>query len=98
MSTTMRRIEELERRDEWFDSFHHIEGVFAWAIETNQCSANEAAGHLSEMKRIVPLELFVAGKWTPPPDWIPQTPAHAAKTVAMMDTFHAWGQAQGIAP
>ncbi|MGI8404852.1 MAG: hypothetical protein ACR2OE_08855 [Thermomicrobiales bacterium] len=98
MNTAIRRIEELERRSEWFEAFHHIEGVLAWAVASGQCSASEAAGHLSEMKRMVPLELFVAGKWTPPPDWIPQTPADASKTVTMITVFSEWEQSQGIAP
>ena len=94
MSATMRRIEELERRDEWHAAFAGIERVIAWAVAVGTCTAAEGAMHLSEMKRMVPLERFVAGRWTPPlfgPD-------HEAYTATMMEACHAWERSQGIAP
>lgn len=95
MSATMRRIEELERRDEWNAAFAETERVIAWAVATDQYTAAEGAAHLTQMKQAVPLAQFVAGHWTPPPA---ETPEAAAYTAAMMDAFHAWEQAQGIAP
>jgi len=95
VNATLRRIEELERRDEWHDAFASIERVIAWAVAVGTCTAAEGAVHLSEMKRMVPLERFVAGRWMPPPA---ETSEAAACTAAMMDAFHAWEHAQGIAP
>ncbi len=95
MNATLRRIEELERREEWHAAFAGIERVIAWAVAVDTCTAAEGAMHLSEMKRMVPLKRFVAGKWTPPPA---ETPEAETKTTTMMDAFHAWEQAQGIAP
>ena len=94
MNAAIRRIEELERRDEWIAAFEGIQRVIAWAVTTNQCTAAEGAGHLEQMKRAVPLELFVAGHWTPPVFDL----EHKDYTATMMDTFHAWEQAQGIVP
>jgi len=94
MSATMRRIEELERTQEWHDAFAEIERVITWAVAVGKCTEAEGAMHLSEMVGMVPLEVFVAGRWMPPlfgPD-------HEAYTTTMMDAFHAWEQSQGIAP
>ncbi len=91
MSTTLRRIEELERREEWIREFAKIERMYVWAVATGQCTAAEGAGHLAHMKEAVPLEVFVAGKWTPQI----VTPEQEADTAAMMAAFHAWEQAQG---
>lgn len=90
----MRRIEELERREEWHAAFAGIERVIAWAVAVGECTAAEGAMHFSEMKRMVHLERFVAGRWTPPVFG----PDHEACTTTMMDAFHVWEQAQGIAP
>jgi hypothetical protein len=95
MSAMMRRIEELERREEWHDAFASIERVVAWAVAVGKCTEAEGIMHLSEMVGMVPLELFVAGKWTPPPA---ETPEAETKTTTMMDAFHAWERSQGIAP
>jgi len=94
MNATLRRIEELERRAEWHAAFASIERVIAWAVAVDTCTAAEGIMHLSEMVGMVPLELFVAGKWTPPAE----TPEAETKTTTMMDAFHAWEHAQGIAP
>lgn len=94
MSATLRRIEELERREEWHAAFAGIERVIAWAVAVDTCTAAEGAVHLSEMKRMVPLEVFVAGRWTPPVFG----PDHEACTATMMEACHAWEHAQGIAP
>jgi hypothetical protein len=91
----MRRIEELERRDEWHDAFAGIARVIAWAVAVGKCTEAEGTMHLSEMKRMVPLERFVAGTWTPPPA---ETSEAAARTATMMDACHAWERSQGIAP
>ena len=90
----MRRIEELERTQEWHAAFASIERVIAWAVATGQNAESEGAAHLAQMKQAVPLEVFVGGHWTPPVFG----PDHEAYTAAMMDAFHAWEQAQGIAP
>ena len=94
MNATIRRIEELERTLEWHDAFAGIARVIIWAVATGQYTAAEGAAHLAQMKQAVPLAQFVAGHWTPPPA---ETPEAAAYTAAMMDAFHAWEQAQGIA-
>ncbi len=94
MSATILRIEELERREEWHAAFAGIERVIAWAVAVDKCTEAEGAVHLSEMKRMVPLELFVAGRWMPPVFG----PDHEAYTDTMMDACHAWEQSQGIAP
>ncbi|MGI8483472.1 MAG: hypothetical protein ACR2OU_04335 [Thermomicrobiales bacterium] len=90
MNATMRRIEELERTQEWFTAFAGIEKVLAWAIETNQCTVSEAAGHLEQMKAAVPLAQFVAGNWRP---WHVD-PDAAEATDEMMTTFLAWEREQ----
>ncbi|MGI8486846.1 MAG: hypothetical protein ACR2OU_21635 [Thermomicrobiales bacterium] len=72
MNATLRRIEELERTQEWREAFAGVERVIAEAVATGQYTENEGRDHLSELKRICPLAQFVAGRWTPPPDWIPQ--------------------------
>ncbi|MGI8404216.1 MAG: hypothetical protein ACR2OE_05535 [Thermomicrobiales bacterium] len=94
MNATMRRIEGLERTQEWFEAFAGIGRVIAWAVATGQCTEAEGAIHLSQMKQAVPLAQFVAGKWTPPVFDL----EHKDYTATMMDTFHVWEQAQGIVP
>ncbi len=89
MSATMRRIEELERTQEWHEAFAGIERVIAWAVATNQCTAAEGAMHLAQMKQAVPLAQFVAGKWTPPPV------GNEEATDTMMAAFCAWECKQG---
>lgn len=93
MNATLRRIEELERTQEWHEAFAEVERVIAWAVATGRCTTAEGDSYLTQMKRAVPLSLFVAGKWRSSifgPD-------HEADTTAMMDAFHAWEQAEGIA-
>ena len=94
MNATLRRIEELERTQEWHDAFAGIARVVDWAVATGQYTAAEGAMHLSEMVSMVPLGMFVAGRWMPPVFG----PDHEAYTATMMDAFHAWERSQGIAP
>lgn len=79
---------------EWHAAFAEIARVVDWAVATGQYAESEGAADLARMKQAVPLEVFVAGHWTPPVFDL----EHKDYTAAMMDTFHAWEQAQGIAP